>query len=74
MLSEPKEECEFLSGPQVEHLEERKELPDVDSGTVSLLTLLLFLFVAVLLYQATSRVFAVSTKQEDIRDLLRVYA
>jgi hypothetical protein len=38
-------------------------LPDVGSGTVSLLTLSLFMFVAVLLYQVTSRVFTVSAKQ-----------
>lgn len=63
MLSEPKEECEFLSGPQVQHPEEPKKLLDAGSGTVSFLTLSLLLFVAVLLYQFTSRVFAVSAKQ-----------
>jgi hypothetical protein len=41
---------------------------------VNLLALSLFIFMALLLYQITSRVFALSGKQEEVRDLVQVYA
>jgi hypothetical protein len=53
--------------------EEHKELTNVTGSAAYLLTVALLVFLAILLYEMTTRIYALSTKEADMQDLMGAY-